>query len=77
MWEEGDGHQENTFVKRKVSKVLRELQWKAQGTMLPVQSERPPFQGKEQSGPLCDMMPYIISYAYYDIVYDIICDFLS
>jgi hypothetical protein len=25
MWEEGDGHQENTIVKRKVSKVLMEL----------------------------------------------------
>ena len=25
MWEEGDGHQDNTFVKRKVSKVLMEL----------------------------------------------------
>jgi hypothetical protein len=25
MWEEGDGPQDNTFVKRKVAKVLREL----------------------------------------------------
>jgi hypothetical protein len=25
MWEEGDGHQDNTFVKRKVFKVLMEL----------------------------------------------------
>ena len=25
MWEEGDGHQNDTFVKRKVSKVLMEL----------------------------------------------------
>jgi hypothetical protein len=25
MWEEGDGHQDNSFVKRKVSKVLMEL----------------------------------------------------
>ena len=25
MWEEGDGPQDNTFVKRKVSKVLMEL----------------------------------------------------
>jgi hypothetical protein len=25
MWEEGDGPQDNTFVKRKVAKVLKEL----------------------------------------------------
>jgi hypothetical protein len=47
------------------------LQWNSQGTMLPVQSERPPLQGKEQSGLLCDMISYMISYSY-DIIYDII-----
>ncbi len=57
--------------------LLKHSTWKAQGTMLHVQSERPPLQGKEPSGPLCDMISYMISYLYYDIVYDMICDVLS
>ena len=41
------------------------IEWECE---LPVQSERPPLQGKEPSGPLCDMISYMISYLYYGIV---------
>ncbi len=53
------------------------LQWKAQGTLLSLQYERPPLQGKELSGAPYDMISYMISLlCYYDIICDIIYDFL-
>ena len=72
VWEEGDGDQDVTFVKRKLEKVLRELmadprwgliqcRWRSSRTLMALSRS-----GASESGPF--------TVSTYDITYDIIYD---